>query len=287
MRISTLPRIVVCGLVCGALVATPAVAFADTFPLDDLMGFADAAKAYASLVAKSDAKLPDAKQWGGLWTSTLEFFGTSPMTASEVTKSFPELSRDLKAELADLYGKVAKDLEAGVEPDEIVYARIQDILQIARTKRLKKALGSKRFREYENLVAEFDALPEGHYLSHAKFARLLELESQDPMNDDDHDPIEEDVIEMEGLTDAEKKELIDIYYREYQDYRRGTPINEADWTRHSELTLKSDLAHARKQLSDAEYAEYEDLSIRFATDEGLSDEETDRMVELIIKIGDD
>jgi hypothetical protein len=183
--------------------------------------------------------------------------------------------------------KTARDLAASKEPTDAAYNRIEDILDLARMKRLEKALSRKEFREYKGLVKEFDALPEGKYLSNAKFARLMELESKDPMEGDDYDSIEEEVAEMEGLTDAERKELIDIYYHDYQDTRRGTLLNDKERTRMGELNLKADLAEARMHLNDAEYAEYEDLSLRWLTDEGLTDEELDRMVNLIIKIEGD
>ena len=287
MRIPTIARIVAAGLVSGALIGSPAIALADTFSLDTIVGLADTARSYASLAQDAGISVSDVGQLYGLWNSTCEFFGTKPLTLPEIVANFPELSHDLQVELADLYAKTAKDLATGKEPSEAAYNRMEDILAIARTKRLEKALSPKEFREYKSLVKEFDALPEGKYLSNAKFARLMELESKDPMEGDDYDSIEEEVAEMEGLTDAERKELIDIYYHDYQDTRRGTLLNDKERTRMGELNLKADLAEARMHLNDAEYAEYEDLSLRWLTDEGLTDEELDRMVNLIIKIEGD
>ena len=284
MRIPTIARIVAAGLVCGALIGSPAIALADTFSLGTIAELADTARSYASLAQDAGISVSDVGQLYGLWNSTCEFFGTKPLTLPEIVANFPELSHDLQVELADLYAKTARDLAAGKEPTDAAYNRMEDILTIARTKRLEKALSPKEFREYKGLVKEFDALPEGKYLSNAKFARLMELESKDPMEGDDYDSIEEEVAEMEGLTDAERKELIDIYYHDYQDTRRGTLLNDKERTRMGELNLKADLAEARMHLNDAEYAEYEDLSLRWLTDEGLTDEELDRMIDLIIKI---
>ena len=70
MRTPTIARIVAAGLVSGALIGSPAIALADTFSLDTIVGLADTARSYASLAQDAGISVSDVGQLYGLWNST-------------------------------------------------------------------------------------------------------------------------------------------------------------------------------------------------------------------------
>jgi hypothetical protein len=162
--------------------------------------------------------------------------------------------------------------------------RLERYMETDRRTRLSEKLGPELYAEYEGLLEEFEALPEGSYLSEEKWDRIGELECQGSEVSYDFQSQREIANEKLGLTDEEKDTLAELYYRREQDWRRGGTVSEEDSLVVEELEKKAEMGEAQQVLTADEYAEYETLMDKRERGEEMTDAEWARYDELWEKV---
>ena len=252
MRTYNIARTAVIGLLASTLVATPAFAFA---------------------------------------ANTLDATASEEAYVTDVTDSYnkeyvAELRGLTDAERAELIALLdARDAawEAGVEFDATSSMRIAQLEHIDLVACAADTLSAAETQELKDLLAAFDALPLGTYMSHADWDRMqaLEYKSYDP----EWEAVTNDQLaaELKGVSDAERAEFAEISYRIDQDVERGLEIDESLYAR-LDAIYEIEWQESMKETLGAElYAEYQVLEAKLeALPAGsyLTHAEFDRLEEL-------
>jgi hypothetical protein len=188
------------------------------------------------------------------------------------------------ADATEIYYHNDQDMRRGYEADEAAMERLERYMETDRRTRLSEKLGPELYAEYEGLLEEFEALPEGSYLSEEKWDRIGELECQGSEVSYAFQSQREIANEKPGLTDEEKDTLAELYYRREQDWRRGGTVSEEDSLVVEELEKKAEMGEAQQVLTADEYAEYETLMDKRERGEEMTDAEWARYDELWEKV---
>lgn len=252
MRTYNIARTAVIGLLASTLVATPAFAFA---------------------------------------ANTLDATASEEAYVTDVTDSYnkeyvAELRGLTDAERAELIALLdARDAawEAGVEFDATSSMRIAQLEHIDLIARASDTLSAAEVQELKDLLAAFDSLPLGTYMSHADWDRMQALENKSYDPEWEVFTNDQQAAELKGVNEAERAEFAEIGYRIDQDVERGLEIDEGLYARLDAIYEIDWRATMEETLGSELYAEYQALEAKLnALPAGsyLTHAEFDRLEEL-------
>lgn len=206
------------------------------------------------------------------------------ITNRDMAADLHGLTDEQMADAIEIYYHNDQDQRRGFDVDEASMKRLEQYVETDRKSRLSEKLGPELYAEYEGLIKEFEALPEGSYLSEEKWDRIGELECQGSEVSYDFQSQREIANEKPGLTDEEKDTLAELYCHREQEWRRGNSISEEDNLTIEKLEQKAEMGEAQQILTADEYAEYETLMEKRESGEEMSDDEWARYDELWEKV---
>lgn len=180
------------------------------------------------------------------------------MTNAETAAECKGLTDEEREELCDLLYQSDQDATRGVVSSEDTYTRLNYFWELDRRAQIEEALGPDAWAEYVELSDAFAALGEGEYLDNDSWDRLMELEAE--AGGYEFTSAGAPADELQGLTDEERAEAADFFYKSAQDGRRGTETDYSSYDRLQYFYEVDRKSRMEANLGSDLYAEYVSLS---------------------------